>query len=177
MRNLKDIILERLVINKHAHNVDIEVFDVFNNDRTESLVCGDILLNGEVKALFYFFNNRSRSALSQFYVYTDERTYDELYDEDYTNQMHDAGQFGAYPNKYFRNNLNNALSNNGFKEIQNNLIFLRYYEEIDSDWGLLAPHCSSTESKERWIKWIEHFNTISGEELTTDINRWMFSQL
>ena len=176
MKTLNTYINERLVLTKNGQNIDIEIFDTFNKNAKLELIVGSVLFNTTVKALFYFFKDKLSSA-SLFYFYTDKNTYDELYDPEYTKLMHDNGQMGSYPNKEFRNKLNDGISDEGFNKVLDNLIFLRTYDEIDADWVNSAPACTTTREKEDWINWIKYCNKISGENLNTNIDNWDFGYL
>ena len=175
MKTLNTYIEERLVLTKNSQYIDIEIFDTFNKNASHNeLIVGSILFNKTVKALFYFFNDNSSS---QFFFYTDENTYNELYDPEYTKLMHKNGQMGAYPNKEFRNKLNDEISDEGFNKVSDNLIFLRTYPEVEGDWDYWAPVCTTTKEKENWINWIKYYNKISGENLNTNIDNWEFGIL
>jgi hypothetical protein len=175
MKTLNTYIEERLVLSKNgSRNIDIEIFDTFNKHSEVELIVGSILFIDSVKALFYFFNEKQSSTKSQFYIYTDKKTCDELFDPEYTEEMYDAGQQGRYPNENFRTELNNAISRSGFSKVDDNVIFMRTYDEIDGDWGNSAPDCRTAREKKDWIKWIKYFNKISGETLPTNIDDWSY---
>lgn len=178
MKTLNTYIEERLVLNKtRKYDVYIEILPIFESSPKKELICGNIVLNDDVAALFYFFNHKQSAELSSFYIYTNELIYDELFDQQYTDSMHIKGQQGAYPNKEFINKLNDAIVDEGFKKVQNNLIFLRTYDEIEADWGNAAPDCKTIVEKQKWVDWIKYFNEISGETLSTKIVDWAYSEL
>lgn len=178
MKTLNTYIEERLILSKtRQYDVYIEILPIFESSAKCELICGNIVLNNDVATLFYFFNHKQSAKLSSFYIYTNELIFDELFDQQYTDRMHNNGQQGAYPNKEFRNKLNEAISDEGFNKVLDNLIFLRTYDEIDADWGDAAPDCKTLVEKQKWVDWIKYFNEISGETLSTKIVDWAYSEL
>lgn len=175
MKTLNTYIEERLVLSKDGQY--IKIFDTFNKHCKYNLIVGSILFNNDAKALFYFFNEKTSPEESQFYIYTDEKTCDELCDSEYTEKMNAAGHQGRYPNENFRDKLNNAIVRAGFTKIEDNLMFIHTYDEIEGCWGYGAPECKTTKEKNDWINWIKHYNKISGETLSTNIDDWDYYEL